>query len=291
MCNLEQLKMFVLCAKLGSFSACAKKLGKVQSAVSQGIANLEIDVNNQLFDRSTRKPKLTEAGQHLLTFAEAALQQVHEFECAANALNNNEESKLSIVIDDGLLLESFYNIIEQFAVRFPATSLEVFSAASSDIIDLVNNGGADIALMYSDMSFTTEVDLCYIGSIAFTAVVSPVHPLAKLSIVSAPQLTAHRQLMVKGLYNNQSQSVPLAPLIWWANDYRMQLRYIEKGIGWGYLPWHLVEKELISGQLHALKLSFDHKAWSIPVERITPKNRIMGPACLWLAEQFTTLLE
>ncbi len=63
--------------------------------------------------------------------------------------------------------------------------------------------------------------------------------------------------MIKGLYNNQPQARPLAPLIWWANDYRMLLRYIEKGLGWGYLSRHLVEKELISGQLHALKLSFD----------------------------------
>ena len=56
MYNLDQLNMFVTAAKLGSFSACARKLGKVQSAVSQGISNLEIDLDVTLFDRSTRKP-------------------------------------------------------------------------------------------------------------------------------------------------------------------------------------------------------------------------------------------
>lgn len=44
MYNIEQLKMLVLCAELGSFSACARNLGKVQSAVSQGIANFEINL-------------------------------------------------------------------------------------------------------------------------------------------------------------------------------------------------------------------------------------------------------
>ncbi|MGB1280461.1 MAG: helix-turn-helix domain-containing protein, partial [Vibrio cyclitrophicus] len=54
MYNIEQLKMFVYAVELGSFSASARQLGKVQSAVSQGISNLEIDFNVQLFDRSTR---------------------------------------------------------------------------------------------------------------------------------------------------------------------------------------------------------------------------------------------
>ena len=43
--------MFAYAVELGSFSASARRLGKVQSAVSQGISNLEIDFNTTLFDR------------------------------------------------------------------------------------------------------------------------------------------------------------------------------------------------------------------------------------------------
>ncbi|WP_211217128.1 LysR family transcriptional regulator [Psychromonas hadalis] len=74
MYNLEHLRMFVESAQSGSFSACARKLGKVQSAVSQGIANLEIELNTTLFDRSTRKPSLTPQGERLLPFARSVLQ-------------------------------------------------------------------------------------------------------------------------------------------------------------------------------------------------------------------------
>ena len=292
MYNLDQLKMFVITAKLGSFSACARQLGKVQSAVSQGIANLEIDLNVQLFDRATRKPGLTKEGQHLLTFADAILQQTYELESAAKALSNNEESKLKLVLDDGLQLDRFYFIIDQFSSRFPATSLEVFFAASADIVGLVSEGRADIGLMYTDMSFVKEVDLCYIGNVSFVAVVSPEHPLTALTTVTASQLIPYRQLMLKGLDNNQlTHFQPLSTLVWWGNDHRMLRNYVEKGIGWCYLPQHLVAEDLVSGRLHALTLSFDHKPWSVPVERITPKNRSMGPACSWLAQQLTTLLE
>ena len=71
--NLEHIRMLVLSADLGSFSACARKLGKVQSAVSHGINSLEIDLNVTLFDRSTRKPTLTPAGERLYRSAKALL--------------------------------------------------------------------------------------------------------------------------------------------------------------------------------------------------------------------------
>ena len=63
--NIENFRAFVLAAELGSFSAAARQMGKAQSAVSSAIANLEVDADVQLFDRSSRNPVLTEAGAAL----------------------------------------------------------------------------------------------------------------------------------------------------------------------------------------------------------------------------------
>jgi len=52
--NQEQLLMFQAVIETGSFSAAARKLGKVPSAVSMSIANLEIDLDLTLFDRKGR---------------------------------------------------------------------------------------------------------------------------------------------------------------------------------------------------------------------------------------------
>ena len=100
MYNLEQLRMFVETVDQGSFSACARRLGKAQSAVSQGIANLEIDLNTQLFDRSTRKPGLTDSGQRLLSHARAVLQQSYEFQATAAAIQRQEQSRITKLLDD-----------------------------------------------------------------------------------------------------------------------------------------------------------------------------------------------
>ncbi len=54
--NQEQLTIFKTVMETGSFSAAARQLGKVPSAVSMSIANLEIDVDMKLFERIGREP-------------------------------------------------------------------------------------------------------------------------------------------------------------------------------------------------------------------------------------------
>ena len=64
--SIEQLEAFAAAAEQGSFSAAGRSLGKAQSAISTQVANLEIDLGVELFDRSGRSPVLTEAGARLL---------------------------------------------------------------------------------------------------------------------------------------------------------------------------------------------------------------------------------
>ena len=73
--SLESLQLLVAAADSGSFSAAARRLGKAQSAVSTGIANLEIDLGLTLFDRSGRLPRLTAPGERMVAEARALLAQ------------------------------------------------------------------------------------------------------------------------------------------------------------------------------------------------------------------------
>lgn len=78
--NLLQLQAFVLSVELGSFSAAARKLRKMHSAISMTVSNLELDLNQKLFDRSTRNPSLTAAGETLYREAKLILGRCQHFE-------------------------------------------------------------------------------------------------------------------------------------------------------------------------------------------------------------------
>ncbi|UTV29099.1 LysR family transcriptional regulator [Photobacterium atrarenae] len=291
MYSLDQLQMFVTAARLGSFSACARQLGKVQSAVSQGISNLEIDLNVALFDRSTRKPTLTLEGKHLLSFAEAILQQQKELGSAARALSKQEESQICIAVDDHLLKLAFFNLMAEFSQQFPSTSVTTMTAASVDIPTLIRSGQANIGLMISDLTIPQDVEIRYIGNLRCLPVAAPSHPLAGLESVRPSDLIPHRQILIKGGKGIATvHQQPLSARFWYADDHRTVRGYIAHGLGWTYLPEHSADEMIQAGLAKALPVTFDQKAWTVPVECLQPKGQTPGPALQWLNQALNTLL-
>jgi DNA-binding transcriptional LysR family regulator len=67
--TIEQLRTLRAVVEAGSFSAAARKLGRVQAAVSQSIDRLEAQLGLRLFDRSGRVPRLTHHGEAVLVAA------------------------------------------------------------------------------------------------------------------------------------------------------------------------------------------------------------------------------
>ena len=71
--TLDQLRALVAVVEEGSFSAAARKLQRVQSAVSTSMQNLEASLGLGLFDRSARVPRLTDRGAAVLAQARRVL--------------------------------------------------------------------------------------------------------------------------------------------------------------------------------------------------------------------------
>lgn len=292
MSNIEQLKMFVESAQAGSFSASARKLGKAQSAVSQAISNLEIDLGVTLFDRTTRKPTLTANGSLLLAHAKAVLQQSLELSMAADAMNRDEEVSLTIACDSALLLPRFFQILQAFSQHYPATSIELMTVDSADIISLIAKGKAELGCMFSDTELSPLVDFCFIGHLPFTPVCSPSHQLASNHNTTLIELIQHRQIMQRGESGSMPEQFPeISPNIWWSNDFENVLAMVKQSLGWAYLPSHYLQRQPPNEQLHTIPVSFDHKEWAPPVDLITSKKQAMGPALTWLHQQLKSVLD
>ena len=63
--TLKQVESFLAVAESGSFSSAARHLHVAQPALSQAVKDLEAELGIRLFDRTTRKVMLTEAGREL----------------------------------------------------------------------------------------------------------------------------------------------------------------------------------------------------------------------------------
>jgi len=292
MYNIEQLNMLVLSAELGSFSACARKLGKVQSAVSQGIANLEIDLDVTLFDRSTRKPTLTPEGERIYTYAKAVLHQVSELEKVALATGKAEEPLVKLALDSALFTPKLSQLLRQFSEKFPHTGIEVITLASTDIASYVESGKADIGIIFADPTFNRNVDLCFIGNLSFYGVCHPEHALATKKVLNGVDLIPHRQLLLRGEHGDELHHLAaISANVWWTNSFDSILTLVQQNIGWTYLPQHMVTDLLADKKLHLLPVVFDHKPWNLQVDLISAKGASFGPALKWLFEGLKTILE
>lgn len=124
----DTVQVFLAVLDHGSFSAAARSIGRVPSAVSMTIGNLEADLNLELFDRSGREPRPTPAAVALQVKARFMLQQFELWEAQALALSKGLESRLSLAIAPELLASDWAVPLEQLAQRFPALEVEVLTA-------------------------------------------------------------------------------------------------------------------------------------------------------------------
>ena len=126
--NQEQLIIFKTVIESGSFSAAARKLGKVPSAVSMSIANLEIDLNLSLFQRVGREPVPTPQALTLYEKTEQLLIEINQWKQHAFALSEGLESSLNIVVVSELLHTHWTDYISLIEKQFPELQINIFSA-------------------------------------------------------------------------------------------------------------------------------------------------------------------
>src|ERR1700677_3402211 len=74
--EIRDLEYFLACCKAGSFTAAAREVHIVQSAMSSAIARLEHDLGVPLFDRSVAPVTVTEHGAALQAAAQRVLDAV-----------------------------------------------------------------------------------------------------------------------------------------------------------------------------------------------------------------------
>lgn len=277
----ESLQAFAEAACLGSFSAAARKLGKSQSTVSEAIARLEIDLGLELFDRSARQPRLTEAGKALLGRVEEVLMANDRLGQLAGQLSAGMEPRLTLAMSDTYQSEPFEKRLAEIDRHFPDIEFEWLIAEHGDVIDLVGQGRASLGLLAAQPNYPPDIGSATLGECAeFGLFVSRAHPLAQLEKVERSDLLGHRNLRLNTFIDDAEP--PLGGRFWSAPTYLLLLDMAVLGFGWVELPtW--MNQRFANGRLHPLQVP----GWprSVAVDVVWSRQRSLGPAARWLVER------
>ncbi len=278
MYSFEQLKIFVAVCETGSFSAAARRLKRAQSGVSQAIANLEIAINQELFNRDKNTPVLTENAKALLPIAYSILHQQQYFEQKIESLSKATEHELVIAVDESLLNDELLAIIAPLANKFPITQFEIIAASTFDVEDLVRQGKAQVGIVYADGELKVDMDFFILGQARFLTIASANHDLAKLAVVQDADLKGYRQCVHRSSEKKELWfSYAISSMVWYANTHQSLLSLVDKNVGWAVVPECLVKASIERGDVVALPVAHEYNGWLTAVGCLVSRSHGSGP--------------
>ncbi len=291
--SLDQLRTFIAAADEGSFSAAARKLNRVQSAVSGWVGSLEEQIGVVLFDRSNRFPKLTPAGALLLADAREVVSRVDTLKARARLMTSGVEAELSVVIDVFFPTAIVSAVAKAFASQYPLTPLRLFVEALGAAYEPVLDGRCSLGILpplpQAFPSLTSE----RLGELPLVAVAAADHPLAAFRHrIPRRELAKHVQLVLtdrSDLTAGRDFGVA-SPLTWRLADLSTKHAFLKDCVGWGGMPLHMIENDIADGTLVVLDVDdMPRTGWMLSMSAYHPSSQPPGQAGNWFIQHLKTL--
>jgi DNA-binding transcriptional LysR family regulator len=183
----DALVMMDTIAKAGSFAAAARELGKVPSALTYSVRQLEDALDVLLFDRKSGQAVLTAAGEELLREGRRLLAEMDAVANRVRRVSCGWETQLTVAADGVISRVTLFELCEAFfALRpnddeaGPGTRLRLRSEVLGGTWEALLAGEADLAIGVASATTTPPagIELKPLGDIDFVFAVAPHHPLA-----------------------------------------------------------------------------------------------------------------
>jgi len=271
----EALTMMDAIARSGSFAAAARELGKVPSALTYNVRQLEDALDVLLFDRRSRQATLTAAGQELLDEGRRLLEQIDAVANRVKRVACGWETQLTISVDDVVsratvldLCAAFYadaTTIDPKAARSRAPASDMAAMASptrlrvrTEVLagtwEALVTGQADLAIgVTTQRDLSAGVTLKELGRLEFVFVVAPHHPLASASEpIGDAEIVRHRAVAVA---DSAHRLVPLTVNllpgqdVLTVSDMGDKIEALARGVGCGFVPEPMVREAIAAGRL------------------------------------------
>lgn len=261
----EALLTFVTVARAGGFSAAAETLLRTQPAISRRVALLEAELGAALFDRTPGGVLLSEAGRALLPHAERVLAALDDAANAMADLDARPSGRLSLAVVGTLAGAELTRPLKAFARRFPDVRVDLRTAASAEVSDLVRRGEATLGLRYFNDPSGDLVSLP-LGREPLLVACAADHRLAGRRVASLtdlkdeswfafPNAFAWREANAANLFA-QFLARGVGEIAWSGVDsLTAQKRLIEAGFGLALLPVGSVAEERAAGSLAVIEVA------------------------------------
>jgi DNA-binding transcriptional LysR family regulator len=197
--TLANLESFVRAAEGGSFSEAARRLGLTAASVSRNVAMLERNLGVRLFQRSTRKLSLTEAGERFLVSIDGNLDALQTAIAEAAAHNSEPAGVLKVSMSLPIGLPYILPLLPPLLAKYPRIKPEWhFENRPVDLIaenyDAAIGGGFDLAPGLVSRT---------LSPVHIVAVASPAYMSGRTPPADPSELAAYNGIVMRSLHTGR----------------------------------------------------------------------------------------
>lgn len=263
--NLNDLKAFIVVARLKSFTKASGQLGVSQSALSYTLKILEQRLNVKLLNRTTRSVSLTQEGEKLLNDIEPLIIGIEQKLYNLNEFRESPQGKLRINGTELSINYFLWDKLSKFSKDHPNIHLELtMDYAFTDIV----KDRYDIGIRLGEYLQKDMISLKVTPELHMMTVASPDY-LHRFGIPQIPnelnqhrciglRLPSHERVQAwefkKNNHEIQSISADFSLVV---SHARLQIKAGLDGLGMVWLPKIMIENEIKQGKLVAVLEDWD----------------------------------
>ncbi|GGV10298.1 LysR family transcriptional regulator [Streptomyces spectabilis] len=177
--DLQQMRYVLAVAETASFTRAAERCHVVQSALSHQVARLEKELGARLFERTSRRVRLTAAGEAFLPAARQALDAAERARAEVAAATGEVRGTLTVGAIPTVTAVDLPAVLRDYRRRYPQVRISLRAGSSDQLVERVREGRLDAAFIGVPPGFRTQgVHDRELAHGRHVAVVAPDHPLA-----------------------------------------------------------------------------------------------------------------
>lgn len=274
--NREQLELILEIIDRGSFSAAARALNRVPSAVSMAIANLEAELNLKLFERSKNHLEPTEVALSIEPHARLIVTKMRQLDMHLTELSTGLETRISIGIAADMNQRYLLAGVEQLIQLYPLLNIEMVCAPQQELKARLQNNEIDLYVAYSSSELDKNERFRLLGVEKFVAAISPkdAQQLKDHDKNELTMLSELRQIIVASKhYPLPDRRVSVSDAYWYSDNLAMAINMVEQGMGWGNFPLSVVSEHFSKQSLIRLEFSDTTNGLDMPIHAIWPSYK------------------
>ena len=201
---LRHLSYFIAVAEHRGFTRAAAALHVSQPALSQQIRQLEAMLEIQLFDRSGRYIRLTDAGEIWLEYARRALRDLEEGRRALHDAEDLQRGKLRIAMTPTFTTYMLGPLVENYYRRYPGVKLLIQEMNQERMETMLLQDELDVGIAF-DESRSRDIVVHPLLTETLALVVSRSHPLARENALRLQALDAQPLILLSSEFATREQ--------------------------------------------------------------------------------------